>query len=39
MIHFDTTYRTGDKVIQLINQPEKKVYNGDIGEIIAIKTK
>nr|WP_304609744.1 hypothetical protein [Piscibacillus salipiscarius] len=25
--------------MQLINQPEKKVYNGDIGEIIAIKTK
>ncbi|RPF55538.1 SF1B family DNA helicase RecD2 [Aquisalibacillus elongatus] len=35
--HFDTILRTGDKVIQLVNQPEKKVYNGDIGEIIAIK--
>ncbi|WP_175614916.1 SF1B family DNA helicase RecD2 [Piscibacillus halophilus] len=35
--HFDTTFRTGDKVIQLVNQPEKKVYNGDIGEVIAIK--
>lgn len=29
-------YRTGDKVIQLVNQPEKGVYNGDIGEITAI---
>ncbi|QHE53087.1 ATP-dependent RecD-like DNA helicase [Pontibacillus sp. HMF3514] len=32
----DLTYRTGDKVIQLINQPESGVYNGDIGEIVAI---
>ncbi|MGP4071426.1 SF1B family DNA helicase RecD2 [Piscibacillus sp. B03] len=37
MQHFDTIFRTGDKVIQLVNQPEKKVFNGDIGEIIAIK--
>ncbi|GAA0457162.1 SF1B family DNA helicase RecD2 [Alkalibacillus silvisoli] len=35
--HFKTSFRTGDKVIQLVNQPEKDVYNGDIGEIIAIK--
>ncbi|WP_223154984.1 SF1B family DNA helicase RecD2 [Alkalibacillus aidingensis] len=35
--HFQYTYRTGDKVIQLVNQPEKDVFNGDIGEIIAIK--
>ncbi len=35
--HFDTVYRSGDKVIQLVNQPEKKVFNGDIGEIRAIK--
>lgn len=34
--HFDVTYRKGDKVIQLVNQPEDGVYNGDIGEIVAI---
>lgn len=32
----DQTFRKGDKVIQLINQPEDGVYNGDIGEIVAI---
>ncbi|WP_249871008.1 SF1B family DNA helicase RecD2 [Oceanobacillus saliphilus] len=32
----DIIYRVGDKVIQLINQPEDGVYNGDIGEIAAI---
>ncbi|TGB04216.1 ATP-dependent RecD-like DNA helicase [Halobacillus salinus] len=32
----DVTYRKGDKVIQLVNQPEDGVYNGDIGEIVAI---
>lgn len=32
----DVVYRIGDRVIQLINQPEDGVYNGDIGEIVAI---
>ncbi|MDC3415619.1 ATP-dependent RecD-like DNA helicase [Aquibacillus salsiterrae] len=32
----DFTFRTGDKVIQLVNQPEDGVFNGDIGEIAAI---
>lgn len=32
----DVVYRVGDKVIQLVNQPEDGVYNGDIGEIAAI---
>lgn len=32
----DVVYRVGDKVIQLVNQPEDGVYNGDIGEIVAI---
>ncbi|PKR79081.1 ATP-dependent RecD-like DNA helicase [Halalkalibacillus sediminis] len=36
IIHFDHIFRTGDKVIQLVNQPEKQVYNGDIGEIVGI---
>ncbi|MBN9653781.1 ATP-dependent RecD-like DNA helicase [Halobacillus sp. GSS1] len=34
--HFEVIYRKGDKVIQLVNQPEDGVYNGDIGEIVAI---
>lgn len=29
-------YRVGDKVLQLVNQPEDLVYNGDMGEIVSI---
>ncbi|AQQ52932.1 SF1B family DNA helicase RecD2 [Planococcus lenghuensis] len=32
----DITYRIGDKVLQLVNQPESQVFNGDMGEVIAI---
>ncbi|WP_240452292.1 ATP-dependent RecD-like DNA helicase [Virgibacillus sp. YIM 98842] len=32
----DRTFRVGDKVLQLVNQPEDGVYNGDIGEVAAI---
>ena len=32
----NATYRTGDKVLQLVNQPESSVFNGDMGEIVAI---
>lgn len=32
----DALYRTGDKVLQLVNQPENNVFNGDIGEIVSI---
>ncbi|MFC7372748.1 ATP-dependent RecD-like DNA helicase [Fictibacillus iocasae] len=32
----DNEYRTGDKVLQLVNQPEDQIYNGDMGEIVAI---
>ncbi len=32
----DTVFRKGDKVIQLVNQPEDGVFNGDIGEVVAI---
>lgn len=34
----DVIYRVGDRVIQLVNQPEDNVYNGDIGEIVAMFT-
>ncbi|MUV39541.1 Exodeoxyribonuclease V [Lentibacillus sp. JNUCC-1] len=33
---YDVAYRVGDRMIQLVNQPEDGVYNGDIGEIVAI---
>lgn len=32
----DVIYRTGDKVLQLVNQPEEGVFNGDMGEIVSI---
>ncbi|MBS4209006.1 ATP-dependent RecD-like DNA helicase [Bacillus sp. FJAT-50079] len=32
----DVTYRIGDKVLQLVNQPEQNVFNGDMGEIVSI---
>ncbi|MGP6138814.1 MULTISPECIES: SF1B family DNA helicase RecD2 [unclassified Jeotgalibaca] len=34
--HFDFTYRVGDKILQLVNQPELNVFNGDMGEITSI---
>ena len=38
----DVTYREYDKVLQLVNDPDNNVYNGDIGyieEIIISKEK
>lgn len=32
----DSTYRIGDKVLQLINEPERSVFNGDMGVITGI---
>ncbi|WP_249413974.1 SF1B family DNA helicase RecD2 [Alteribacter keqinensis] len=34
----DVIYRHGDMVLQLVNNPEENVYNGDRGEIVAIFT-
>ncbi|QVK19413.1 ATP-dependent RecD-like DNA helicase [Mycoplasmatota bacterium] len=31
--YFNKIYRLGDKVIQLVNKPEKNIMNGDIGYI------
>lgn len=36
LVFGETIYRIGDKVLQLINQPESQVYNGDMGEVISI---
>lgn len=36
--YFDTVFRVGDKVLQLVNNAEADVYNGDIGKITAIMT-
>lgn len=33
----DYTYRVGDKVLQLVNDMENQVFNGDIGFVTAIK--
>ncbi|HAX73800.1 MAG TPA: ATP-dependent RecD-like DNA helicase [Firmicutes bacterium] len=33
------TYRIGDKVLQLSNQPETGIMNGDVGEVIGISYK
>lgn len=32
----EAVYRIGDKVLQLVNQPESNVFNGDMGEVISI---
>ncbi|WP_446455842.1 SF1B family DNA helicase RecD2 [Tuanshanicoccus lijuaniae] len=34
--YFEQTFRVGDKVLQLVNNAEADVYNGDIGKIVAI---
>lgn len=34
MQNFDTIFRVGDKVLQLVNNAEEDVYNGDIGIIV-----
>ena len=36
LVFGETIYRIGDKVLQLVNQPESQVYNGDMGEVISI---
>ncbi|MFZ0443972.1 MAG: ATP-dependent RecD-like DNA helicase [Bacillus sp. (in: firmicutes)] len=32
----ETKYRVGDKVLQLVNQPDKHVFNGDMGEVVSV---
>ncbi|XKE96106.1 ATP-dependent RecD-like DNA helicase [Metaplanococcus flavidus] len=36
LVFGDITYRVKDKVLQLVNQPESNVFNGDMGEVVAI---
>ena len=36
IVIYDTIYREGDKVLQLMNMPDDNVYNGDIGIISEI---
>jgi exodeoxyribonuclease V alpha subunit len=38
VVKFGTTFSTGDKVIQIVNDYEKEVFNGDIGRITGIDT-
>ena len=35
----DVTYRENDKILQLINMPDERIFNGDIGTIISIDKK
>ncbi len=39
LTYFDTIYRENDKVLQLVNNPDCNVYNGDIGYIVSIDEK
>lgn len=32
----ETVYRIGDKVLQLVNEPELNVFNGDMGQVVGI---
>lgn len=34
--HIENVYRIGDKVLQLVNDPERNVFNGDMGKITGI---
>ena len=36
IIMSDVIYREGDKVLQLVNDPDNNVFNGDIGYIVSI---
>lgn len=36
LVYGDHIFRVRDKVLQLVNNPDDQVYNGDIGEIVAI---
>ena len=36
IVRFEVTYAEGDKVIQLVNNYDKEVFNGDIGRIAVV---
>ncbi|MEI6757910.1 MAG: ATP-dependent RecD-like DNA helicase [Chlorobium sp.] len=36
IVRFGTTYAEGDKVIQMVNNYDKEVFNGDIGRIAVV---
>lgn len=35
--HYNRAFRVNDKVIQLVNRSEKRVMNGDVGQIVSLK--
>ena len=39
IIMSEVIYREGDKVLQLVNDPDNNVFNGDIGYIVSINNK
>ncbi|TLU81896.1 MAG: ATP-dependent RecD-like DNA helicase [Chlorobium sp.] len=36
IVRYETTYAEGDKVIQMVNNYDKEVFNGDIGQIATV---
>ena len=36
IVRYETTFAEGDKVIQMVNNYDKEVFNGDIGRIIVV---
>ena len=36
IVHFGSTFAPGDKIIQTVNNYDKKVFNGDIGQILTV---
>ncbi|UUX34036.1 SF1B family DNA helicase RecD2 [Fundicoccus culcitae] len=36
LVYFETIFRVGDKVLQLVNNAEENVFNGDVGKIVSI---
>lgn len=34
LVFGDVVYRIGDKVLQLVNQPESNIFNGDMGKLL-----
>ena len=36
IVRYETTYAEGDKVIQMVNNYDKEVFNGDIGRIAVV---
>lgn len=36
VVRFGTTFAVGDKVVQMVNDYDKEVFNGDIGQVVKV---